>query len=107
MGKQEVLGKVQQSWTQSLTEGKEKHESIATQQQRTETAIHQMKTDNSMAIKKEEQTLKAVLKKTDQWKAALKNTTDSYAVAHGHNENVKAQQAQLVVRMQMVDAQLL
>merc|ERR1712146_177777 len=38
---------------------------------------------------------------------APKNTTDTYAVAHGHNQNVKAQQAQLMERMQMVDAQLM
>jgi chromosome segregation ATPase len=105
--KQQVLGKVQQSWTQSLTEGKEKHQNIVAQQQRTETAIHQMKTDHGVAVQKEERTLASVQKKTEQWKMALKNTTDSYAVAHGHNANVKAQQAQLETRMQMVDAQML
>jgi chromosome segregation ATPase len=104
--KQQVIGKVQESWDRSLSESKEVLQDLQGQQKRVSQEIAALETKHSKIQQQESQQLESVNRKTSDWNSALLNTTNSFNVAHEHHMKTKALEAKTMDRLQALDEEI-
>merc|ERR1712022_44521 len=102
----EVLTKVKEQWSDAMTTSSQAVEDAQAEHQRTADALDATTETQSAAVEREKETLAAVEAKATEWETMMQNVTDTFNAADQKNKGVKADEASVADRSQMLDAQL-
>lgn len=102
----EVLTKVKEQWSDALTTSKQAVEEVQAQHQSTADALDAITETQSATVEREKETLAAVERKAAEWESMMQNVTDTFNTADQKNKKIKADEAAVADRSQMLYAQL-